>query len=89
MSVCLSNIKLRVCVVKSMCGQEYVWTDQRTRQSKISKYEIKGLLNLDDIFDTDITLENLEPQIKLSKVQVVRLSTPKTNKMMSIYEQLL
>ena len=34
MSVCLSNIKLRVCVVKSMCGQEYVWTDQHTVKMK-------------------------------------------------------
>ena len=34
MSVCLLNIKLRVCFVKSMCGQEYVWTDQHTVKMK-------------------------------------------------------
>ena len=32
-----SNIKLRVCVVKNMCGQEYVWTDQPTDKVKSPK----------------------------------------------------
>ena len=36
-----SNIKLRVCVVKNMCGQEYVWTDQHTDKEKHLKMKFR------------------------------------------------
>ena len=35
------NIKLRVCVVKKMCGQNYVWTDQHTGKVNCPKMKLR------------------------------------------------
>ena len=54
-----SNIKLRVCVVKKMCGKEYVWTAQHTDKVKCPKIRLRVYSTLLTSFVSSCMLKSL------------------------------